>query len=91
MQCAIVLFVAGNGGDDIGPAVLESGQHVPDAAGPLDLEAQTRAQPDQVQQIGGDTAKVAVAVEVGNRAAVSLIATRITGCSRSHCSSPAES
>ncbi|MNH02772.1 hypothetical protein D3C79_620170 [compost metagenome] len=65
-----VVFVHPAGGqcsDDVGAAVLEAGNHVGKAAGALHFETQAGAQAKELEQVGGDAAKMPRAIEIGDR------------------------
>lgn len=65
-----VVFVHPAGGqcsDDIGTAILEAGNHVGKATGALHFETQAGAQAKELEQVGGDAAKMPRAIEIGDR------------------------
>ncbi|MNM71207.1 hypothetical protein D3C81_828630 [compost metagenome] len=67
MQIVLGYPAGGQRGDDIGAAFLEAGNHVGDATGALHFEAQAGAQANELQQVGGDAAKLPGSIEIGDR------------------------
>ncbi|MNO75857.1 hypothetical protein D3C76_669200 [compost metagenome] len=55
---------SGQCGNHICAAILEAGDHVGDAAGTLHFKTQAGAQADELQQVGGDAAKMPRAIEI---------------------------
>lgn len=67
LQVVFANPAVGQGGNDIGATILEAGNHVGEAAGALHFETQAGAQANEFEQVGGDTAKMPRAIEIGNR------------------------
>ncbi|GEM_PF-6728621 len=55
----------GQGGDHVSAAILQAGDHVGNATGPLYLEAQAGPQANELKQVSSDAAKMPRAIEVG--------------------------
>lgn len=69
---------AGQCGDDIGPAILEAGDHVGNATGALHFETQPGAQANEFQQVGGDASEMPRIIEIGQWCS------RVIGCHAHH-------
>lgn len=64
LQVIVGHRAGGQCGNHISAAILEAGDHVGDAAGTLHFKTQAGAQADELQQVGGDAAKMPRAIEI---------------------------
>ncbi|MNE16244.1 hypothetical protein D3C80_1091850 [compost metagenome] len=64
LQVVVGHRARGQCGNHICAAILEAGEHVGDAAGTLHFKTQAGAQADELQQVGGDAAKMSRAIEI---------------------------